>query len=387
MELYKDNEQPIVEDGVQINSGQLFDRPRIISGILEGCSINSGGKTSARIEIYPAYDPTIGIVQYNDAGEQTLKTILSGTDAGDIVLGNYTGGNGALWDNSDSKFYIKGSITILNPGDINTSSLNNDAGWTLGATWGTNLGNIPTTLQAPSGSGLFLSSTHLGYYSSGAWKTYMDSSGNFILGDVIGGGKGMSWNQIAASLSVVGEINATSGKFGTSTNYWSVGSTGLTAVSASGDVLIKYGKTDFGQDSTAGFILGYDYSATASKFEIGSSTSKIFKYDGTDLSLTGGTITGGVLQTATTGGRIKIDGANNALYFLNDDVINGYISQTISATGFSVDISTYDDDAYVSVYQSSTSSTVSLYATTAIYLESNVSVVGKFQLPVGTNLY
>jgi hypothetical protein len=265
--------------------------------------------------------------------------------------------------------------------------LNNDAGWTLGATWGTNLGNIPTTLQAPSGSGLFLSSTHLGYYSSGAWKTYMDSSGNFILGDVIGGGKGMSWNQIAASLSVVGEINATSGKFGTSTNYWSVGSTGLTAVSASGDVLIKYGKTDFGQDSTAGFILGYDYSATASKFEIGSSTSKIFKYDGTDLSLTGGTITGGVLQTATTGGRIKIDGANNALYFLNDDVINGYISQTISATGFSVDISTYDDDAYVSVYQSSTSSTVSLYATTAIYLESNVSVDGKFQLPVGTNLY
>jgi len=102
-------------------------------------------------------------------------------------------------------------------------------------------------------------------------------------------------------LRVAGDITATSGKFGTTTNYWSVGATGLTAVSASTDVIINYGKTDFGQDSTNGFILGYDYSASVSKFEIGSSATKLFKYDGTDLSIAGGTITGGTITLASGG--------------------------------------------------------------------------------------
>jgi len=57
-------------------------------------------------------------------------------------------------------------------------------------------------------------------------------------------------------LRIKGDIEATSGKFGTATNYWSVGATGLTAVAASTDVIINYGKTDFGQDATNGFILG-----------------------------------------------------------------------------------------------------------------------------------
>lgn len=34
---------------------------------------------------------------------------------------------------------------------------------------------------APSGSGLFLTSTYMGYYSGATWQTYMDSSGNLML--------------------------------------------------------------------------------------------------------------------------------------------------------------------------------------------------------------
>lgn len=106
----------------------------------------------------------------------------------------------------------------------------------------------------------------------------------------------MSGDVTATSATITGAINATSGKFGTSTNYWSVGATGLTAVSASTDVIINYGKTDFGQDSTGGFILGYDYSASVSKFEMGSSASKILKYDGTDIFLIGGDISGATIS-------------------------------------------------------------------------------------------
>jgi hypothetical protein len=125
----------------------------------------------------------------------------------------------------------------------------------------------------------------------------------------------------ANSATITGAINATSGKIGTSTNYWSIGATGISAVSASTDVIINYGKIDFGQDDTAGFILGYDYSASKSKFEIGSSASKIFKYDGVDFSLIGGTITGGIVQTNTSGYRIKLNGTSGKLEFLNGNTV------------------------------------------------------------------
>lgn len=109
----------------------------------------------------------------------------------------------------------------------------------------------------------------------------------------------------ATDATITGVINATSGKFGTSSNYWSVGSFGLTATSASTDVIINYGKTDFAQDTTAGFILGYDYSATKAKFEIGTTATGLLKYDGA-LSVVNGTITGSTLTTGNTGMNVEI---------------------------------------------------------------------------------
>lgn len=63
---------------------------------------------------------------------------------------------------------------------------------------GTNLtvgGNILLPNVAnPSGSGLFLGSDFLGYYASGAWKTYMDNTGKFYLGGTSGS---LQWNGTA----------------------------------------------------------------------------------------------------------------------------------------------------------------------------------------------
>jgi hypothetical protein len=132
---------------------------------------------------------------------------------------------------------------------------------------------------------------YIGDSASSQWMTY----------DIING------------LRVMGQVNALSGKFGTATNYWSVGANGLTATSASGDVFINYGKTDFTNTQT-GFILGYDYSASLAKFYMGSST-KYFNYDGADFTLAGGTIIGGTLQTATSGQRVVIE--NNITTYYN----------------------------------------------------------------------
>lgn len=153
-------------------------------------------------------------------------------NAGNFVLGDISGGgNGLLWNQATASMELKGTINITSAsgyanisdkpgslGDVNTlegSKLTGiEDGATEGADWNANLSNIPGTLGTPSGSGLFLSSTHMGYYDSGAWKSYIDNSGNFQFGDIAGGNHGVSWNQSSGILSIKGVITATGGSIG-----------------------------------------------------------------------------------------------------------------------------------------------------------------------------
>ncbi len=60
----------------------------------------------------------------------------------------------------------------------------------------------------------------------------------------------------------------------------------LAVASGGGDVKIQAGKTDFGQDSTAGFILGRDASdGNKAKFELSISASKFIKMTGEDIQI------------------------------------------------------------------------------------------------------
>ena len=160
---------------------------------------------------------------------------------------------------------------------------------TVGAAWGTNLSNIPSMLETPAGTGLFISATHMGYYTSSVWKTYMDSSGNFLLGDIAGGNAGVTWNQSGGTLSIIGSITATAGYFQAVT----LGSTGVASGTLTlqiwdghGDTYIAAGKTDFAT-TNAGFILGLDDSdSNKAKFYFGNSTTYLY-WDGTNLVMQG----------------------------------------------------------------------------------------------------
>ncbi len=181
---------------------------------------------------------------------------------------------------------------------------------TVGATWGTNLSNIPATLGAPSGSGLFLSSTYMGYYTASAWKTYIDSSGNMILGDIAGGNTGLSWNQGTGALTIKGSVTITAGSvpnnlvsglgslallsvignaYITDLNVdklvaGTISSKAITLAVAggTGDSYIAAGKTDF-NNTVAGFILGIDDSdSDLAKFYIGDANYYL-NWTGTDL--------------------------------------------------------------------------------------------------------
>ena len=82
-------------------------------------------------------------------------------------------------------------------------------GATAGATWGSNLGSIPTRFTdtvPPSGSGLCITASYLGFYTGGAFTAYMDNAGNLVLGDIAGGNNGLSWNQAGGTLTVQGTI-------------------------------------------------------------------------------------------------------------------------------------------------------------------------------------
>ncbi|WP_020408919.1 hypothetical protein [Hahella ganghwensis] len=144
---------------------------------------------------------------------------------------------------------------------------------TFGADWSSNVSNIPARFgNAPAGSGLYLTNTHLGYYDSSMWQTYMDNSGNFFLnGD---SSNFLSWN--GSTLQVRGDIQATS---------------------------------------------------VAASISISAPTITGGSINGTSVTAT--TITGGTIQTSTTGARTEISDATDQIRVFNDTG-NGTIDRTIT---------------------------------------------------------
>ena len=101
----------------------------------------------------------------------------------------------------------------------------------------------------------------------------------------------------------------------------------LVITPTAGDVCIKCGKTDFG-DNTAGFILGIDDSVAGdpAKFEIGDATNYM-KWDGSALTIRGalnaddidaGTLTSRTVQTAADGMRFVVSADDNEAHFFGD---------------------------------------------------------------------
>lgn len=112
----------------------------------------------------------------------------------------------AVYDGKDSDWVKTSGGSIADDG-INTIpiKLQVDTAATT-ATWDGVTGK-PDTLSPPIGSGLYLSSTRMGYYDTGDWKTYIDNAGNFKLGNVATG-KGIDWNQNNGTLTIKGTLDA-----------------------------------------------------------------------------------------------------------------------------------------------------------------------------------
>ena len=129
MELYEQDTVPqrtwndVFSDTAVAQSDNVFAQDvgsgttsggRLIGTILENAYFRSS-VSGARVEIFP--NPDTGIVCYDAAGGEVFKTILAGTNVGDVIMGSYAGGKYAMWDSSASKFYIVGpTLTGLGVG-------------------------------------------------------------------------------------------------------------------------------------------------------------------------------------------------------------------------------------------------------------------------------
>lgn len=59
-------------------------------------------------------------------------------------------------------------------------------------------------VATPSGSGLYMGSDYMGYYASGAWRTFMQSNGNFYLG---GTGGALQWVAATNTLTIAANLS------------------------------------------------------------------------------------------------------------------------------------------------------------------------------------
>jgi hypothetical protein len=166
---------------------------------------------------------------FSGSGATGWKTYMD--NQGDFYLTSSVPGGGLLaWDSSTATLQINGSINIQGGNAATTSSVATAA--TNAALSGSNAATAVSNSLAPniftsatglinrppgvlvgSPSGLYLGSTNLGYYSAGAWKTYMADNGNFFLSGA--GSDSLSWS--SGVLTINGAINITGGNAATTT--------------------------------------------------------------------------------------------------------------------------------------------------------------------------
>lgn len=245
----------------------------------------------------------------------------------------------AVYDGKDSDWVKTSGGSIADDG-INTIpiKLQVDTAATT-ATWDGVTGK-PDTLSPPIGSGLYLSSTRMGYYDTGDWKTYIDNAGNFKLGNVATG-KGIDWNQNNGTLTIKGTLDAqdinASGFTAQTINIADAAITNakindlsvsklttgtinskqliLSVTDGQGDAVIKAGKSDF-DDIENGFILGIDDSdSNKTKFEIGNKNNYL-KWNGSSLNIAGSinVLAGSNIQPGATSNKTFNQSSDPILY-------------------------------------------------------------------------
>lgn len=81
------------------------DLGTIVAGLITGATIRTAASGARSIM------DSGGIRSYNSSDTKILDVVASGDDAGDILLGNFAGGNGVKYDSSEGELLVSGDIS------------------------------------------------------------------------------------------------------------------------------------------------------------------------------------------------------------------------------------------------------------------------------------
>jgi len=120
---------------------------KFVGGTLDGASYTSS-VNGGRVEIFPNDEPTTGFVSYASDDSVVFKTVVGGDNAGDVIIGDYAGGQGIFWDQSAGTIDVQGGITVDSldiPDQVTADSFHVDSSgntWWGATTLGSSVANV-----------------------------------------------------------------------------------------------------------------------------------------------------------------------------------------------------------------------------------------------------
>ncbi len=208
-------------------NGVLISGNSIIAGSIQADNIKAGTITVDKIKAGTITTDRLNFAPYV-IGTNTLDDVVNGTTYKRVKSAAIDANGMILLDQTTDGTYSKVLSTDIQAGHIKLDSVIDG---TYGKMLSTDIyaGHIKLTstvdssgspyfsdsngflkntkgTSAPSGSGLYLGASYMGFYNGSQWKTYMDSSGNFKLSG--SGSNSLTWD--GSTLSIVGSISSSS---------------------------------------------------------------------------------------------------------------------------------------------------------------------------------
>ena len=232
--------------------------------------------TSGSNNVSGAFDAVSGSLAGGITDSYASSSLYSSSLADNITSGsnNVSGAfdevSGSLADDVTNSYASSSAYSSSLAGDLTSASL---------SIFTTNQGFVWRD-AAPTGTGLSLTATELGFHVGSTWTTYMNNDGNFYLNGTGGSGNGLSWNSGTNVLAVSGTIYAIGGTIGGVAVYNDSIQAPNFSLDSSGSLVAK-------NASFTGFV-------SASSGEVGG-----FTLSGTALT--------------SVGGKITLDGSNDSI--------------------------------------------------------------------------
>lgn len=140
--------------------------------------------------------PHKGLFIYNTSGNVLAKFLDS-----EIYVG--TTGN-CISYTTNAGLVLHGTVNVTG-GNAATQSYADSAAGSAQSSAQSYASGLFSGITVPSGTGLFIGTDGMGYYTNNAFQTYIKNDGSFYFGDVASGGKGLRWLQSTGALTLTCE--------------------------------------------------------------------------------------------------------------------------------------------------------------------------------------